>query len=106
MADESLKSGAYVVGANRDGYHLVGVTVGKDFDCEWADLQVALPGEGCPKCGKPLVELILEHTHTCYLGDRVHRHAWGYGCGDCPACKLRARGYAAYRAAEVSHKRG
>jgi 7-cyano-7-deazaguanine synthase len=43
--------------------------------------------------GKPLVDLIIEHTHTCYLGDREHRHAWGYGCGECPACVLRARGY-------------
>ena len=43
--------------------------------------------------GEPLVELIVEHTHTCYLGDRQHRHAWGYGCGACPACELRARGY-------------
>ena len=46
--------------------------------------------------GKALVDLIIEHTHTCYLGDRVHRHAWGYGCGTCPACELRARGFAAY----------
>jgi len=43
--------------------------------------------------GDALVELIVEHTHTCYLGDRTHRHAWGYGCGECPACELRARGY-------------
>ncbi|MBU0589239.1 MAG: 7-cyano-7-deazaguanine synthase QueC [Gammaproteobacteria bacterium] len=43
--------------------------------------------------GKALVDLIIEHTHTCYLGDRTHRHAWGYGCGECPACELRARGY-------------
>jgi 7-cyano-7-deazaguanine synthase len=43
--------------------------------------------------GKALVDLIIEHTHTCYLGDRAHRHAWGYGCGTCPACELRARGY-------------
>jgi 7-cyano-7-deazaguanine synthase len=43
--------------------------------------------------GEPLVDLILEETHTCYLGDRSHRHAWGYGCGTCPACKLRADGY-------------
>lgn len=43
--------------------------------------------------GKPLVDLIIEHTHTCYLGDREHRHAWGYGCGECPACVLRAQGY-------------
>jgi 7-cyano-7-deazaguanine synthase len=43
--------------------------------------------------GQSLVNLIVEHTHTCYLGDRQHRHAWGYGCGSCPACALRARGY-------------
>ena len=43
--------------------------------------------------GQVLVDLIIEHTHTCYLGDREHRHAWGYGCGACPACVLRARGY-------------
>ena len=43
--------------------------------------------------GEPLVELILEETHTCYLGERGQRHAWGYGCGACPACELRARGY-------------
>ena len=46
--------------------------------------------------GQALVDLIIEHTHTCYLGDRQHRHAWGYGCGQCPACELRARGFAAY----------
>lgn len=44
-----------------------------------------------------LVNLITEHTHTCYLGDRTYRHAWGYGCGDCPACVLRARGHAKFR---------
>lgn len=49
--------------------------------------------------GKALVDLIAEHSHTCYLGDREHRHAWGYGCGSCPACELRARGYARYSAA-------
>ncbi len=49
--------------------------------------------------GRALVELIIEHTHTCYLGDRQHRQDWGYGCGSCPACELRARGYAAYAAA-------
>jgi 7-cyano-7-deazaguanine synthase len=49
--------------------------------------------------GAPLIALIVEHTHTCYLGDREHRHVWGYGCGACPACGLRARGYAQYAAA-------
>lgn len=46
--------------------------------------------------GQALVDLIVEHTHTCYLGTRDQRHAWGYGCGGCPACELRARGWAAY----------
>ena len=46
--------------------------------------------------GPALVDLIVEHTHTCYLGDRTHRHVWGYGCGTCPACELRARGYEVY----------
>jgi 7-cyano-7-deazaguanine synthase len=47
--------------------------------------------------GLGFVELIIEHTHSCYLGDRSRRHPWGYGCGTCPACQLRANGYAAYR---------
>jgi 7-cyano-7-deazaguanine synthase len=46
--------------------------------------------------GKPLVDLIIEDTVTCYQGDRAHKHAWGYGCGTCPACDLRAKGYAGY----------
>ena len=54
---------------------------------------------GKPDGGDALVKLIVEHTHTCYLGDRVHRHAWGYGCGTCPACELRARGFERYSAA-------
>jgi len=49
--------------------------------------------------GKKLVDLIVEHTHTCYLGDREHRHAWGYGCGACPACELRARGFSGFSGA-------
>ena len=47
--------------------------------------------------GPELVDLVIEHTHTCYLGDRQHRHAWGYGCGACPACGLRARGFETFR---------
>jgi 7-cyano-7-deazaguanine synthase len=43
--------------------------------------------------GTPLVDLIIEDSHTCYTGDRSQRHAWGYGCGQCPACALRANGY-------------
>jgi 7-cyano-7-deazaguanine synthase len=48
--------------------------------------------------GAALVALIEEHTHTCYLGERGLRHAWGHGCGHCPACVLRARGHARWRA--------
>jgi 7-cyano-7-deazaguanine synthase len=48
--------------------------------------------------GDALISLILEDSHTCYLGERGERHAWGYGCGHCPACELRARGYAEWRA--------
>ena len=43
--------------------------------------------------GGAFVDLIIEDTHTCYLGDRTQRHDWGYGCGTCPACELRARGW-------------
>ena len=45
-----------------------------------------------------LVDLIREESHTCYNGDRTHRHDWGYGCGICPACELRAQGYARFKA--------
>ncbi len=47
--------------------------------------------------GDALVRLIEEQTHTCYLGERGTRHAWGHGCGHCPACMLRARGHARWR---------
>jgi 7-cyano-7-deazaguanine synthase len=47
--------------------------------------------------GDALVETITTSTHTCYLGDREHRFAWGYGCGECPACRLRADGYRRFR---------
>ena len=49
--------------------------------------------------GDRLVEVIRERTHTCYLGERGQLHDWGYGRGTCPACDLRAKGYAQYRAA-------
>ncbi|QLH39405.1 MAG: 7-cyano-7-deazaguanine synthase QueC [Defluviicoccus sp.] len=48
--------------------------------------------------GEALVALIREHTHTCYLGDREHHHDWGWGCGACPACRLRAHGWDRYQA--------
>jgi 7-cyano-7-deazaguanine synthase len=46
--------------------------------------------------GEPLVGIIREHTHTCYVGDRTHLHDWGYGCGTCPACRLRSQGWETY----------
>lgn len=46
--------------------------------------------------GKALVELVLEHSHTCYLGERTVRRDWGYGCGTCFACELRAKGWRQY----------
>ena len=47
--------------------------------------------------GERLVELVREATHSCYLGERAHRHEWGYGCGACPACELRATGWRRWR---------
>jgi len=48
--------------------------------------------------GPALNDLIAEHTHTCYLGERGQRHPWGHGCGHCPACELRAKGHAEWLA--------
>ena len=50
--------------------------------------------------GSGLVDVLVEDTHTCYLGDRSHRHDWGYGCGQCPACRLRADGFARWKSAQ------
>lgn len=47
--------------------------------------------------GVDFVELVRTETHTCYLGDRTKLHDWGYGCGTCPACRLRAHGWEVYR---------
>ncbi|MFO1152584.1 MAG: 7-cyano-7-deazaguanine synthase QueC [Rhodospirillales bacterium] len=52
--------------------------------------------------GSPLVELIVEHTHTCYRGDRSLRHPWGYGCAACPACTLRRAGHERFIAGTVN----
>jgi 7-cyano-7-deazaguanine synthase len=52
--------------------------------------------------GPGLVELIREHSHTCYLGERGVRHQWGYGCGECPACALRARGWREYADSRIA----
>jgi 7-cyano-7-deazaguanine synthase len=48
--------------------------------------------------GDALIDIVRRETHTCYHGDRTHWHDWGYGCGACPACELRAAGYARFAA--------
>ena len=50
--------------------------------------------------GDAFVNLVEEHTHTCYIGDRKKRHSWGYGCGQCPACELRQLGHSAFIAGQ------
>lgn len=50
-----------------------------------------------------VLDIILEDTHTCYEGDRSTRWSWGYGCGDCPACQERARGYDSFIGPQVTH---
>ncbi len=52
--------------------------------------------------GQPLVRLIAEDTHTCYLGDRISKHPWGFGCGTCPACDLREKGWTQFQ--QLSHR--
>lgn len=52
--------------------------------------------------GLALVDLIVEHSHTCYLGERGARHDWGYGCGTCPACELRAAGWLRWKAGQYA----
>ena len=52
--------------------------------------------------GNRLVEIIIEETHTCYLGERGMLHDWGCGCGECPACKLRAEGYKRFRTEDLA----
>jgi 7-cyano-7-deazaguanine synthase len=51
--------------------------------------------------GAPLVDLIVAHTHTCYTSDRTTKHAWGTGCGQCPACRLRVKGWEQWQAART-----
>ncbi|GJD72385.1 7-cyano-7-deazaguanine synthase QueC [Methylobacterium goesingense] len=52
--------------------------------------------------GQALVDLIVEDSHTCYLGTRGDRHPWGHGCGQCPACDLRAKGFAKFTATDAT----
>jgi 7-cyano-7-deazaguanine synthase len=48
--------------------------------------------------GDALLQILIDDSHTCYEGDREHHHPWGWGCGRCPACELRAKGYESYQA--------
>ena len=52
--------------------------------------------------GQALVDLIVDETHTCYKGERLRRHAWGYGCGECPACQLRKAGFDKWKQGAVA----
>jgi prolyl-tRNA synthetase len=71
IADETLREGCYVVGANRDGYHVTGVRPASDLDCRFVDLHTVLPGEGCPICGAPLaVERVIEVGNIFKLGTK------------------------------------
>jgi 7-cyano-7-deazaguanine synthase len=52
--------------------------------------------------GKAFLDLLIEDSHSCYLGDRSRRHDWGYGCGTCPACQLRGQGFAKFKSRRAS----
>jgi prolyl-tRNA synthetase len=69
IADEALRHGAYVAGANREGHHLRGVVPGRDFQARFADLHAVTSGEACPQCGQPLtVETVIEIGNIFKLG--------------------------------------
>jgi prolyl-tRNA synthetase len=71
IADEHLKDGSYVVGANKEGVHLRGVVPGRDFECRFADLHTVAAGEACAQCGGPLtVERVIEVGNIFKLGTK------------------------------------
>jgi prolyl-tRNA synthetase len=71
VADEALREGRYVVGANREGYHLRGVVPGRDFQARFADLHTVAAGEACGQCGQPLaVEKVIEIGNIFKLGTK------------------------------------
>ncbi len=78
------------------------VTLGMDRKFEFLTPLMRLDKAATWRLGEELggpgfTELVREHSHSCYMGARGQRHDWGYGCGACPACRLRARGYAAWQ---------
>jgi len=71
LADEALRAGAWVVGANREGFHLRGVAAGQDFECRFVDLHTVVAGEGCPRCGTALDVLrVIEIGNIFKLGTK------------------------------------
>ena len=77
----------------------ISLGMGREFTLETPLMHVSKAGAWAMARdlgGQALVDLILEDTHTCYMGERGERRAWGYGCGVCPACELRARGWDAF----------
>jgi 7-cyano-7-deazaguanine synthase len=84
--DDTLKAMQVALGLGMDTRFVV------DTPLMWLD-KAATWGLADELGGPALVALVTEHTHTCYLGERTVRHAWGYGCGACPACELRKNGF-------------
>jgi len=71
LADETLREGVYVAGANREGYHVRGVSAGRDFEARFVDLHTVAAGEACPTCGQPLaVEKVIEVGNIFKLGTK------------------------------------
>jgi prolyl-tRNA synthetase len=77
IADEALREGQYVAGANEDGWHLRGVQAGRDFEPTFADIRQAVAGDACPECGGTLeVQTAIEVGHIFKLG-KFHSNAFG-----------------------------
>jgi 7-cyano-7-deazaguanine synthase len=90
--DDTLKSLQVTLNLGLDARLVVDTPLmWRDKAATWA-LAEELGGQG-------LVDLIIETTHSCYRGERSKRHDWGFGCGACPACELRANGWGRYKAA-------
>lgn len=87
--DDTLKALQVAIGLGMDYRFLI------ETPLMWID-KSATWGLAKSIGGSDLTNLIIEETHTCYLGDHSTKHLWGYGCGKCPACELRERGYKSF----------
>jgi prolyl-tRNA synthetase len=77
VADEALREGQYVAGANEDGWHLRGVEAGRDYEATFLDIRQAQPGDSCPECGGTLeIQTAIEVGHIFKLGT-FHSKAFG-----------------------------